>query len=531
MTDAALTIGRLRLDCRVPGDAETADRALGRIRDAVDALLADARAPWLDRLLGEGDDVVFLDRLVVPLDVNAGWDRDRIATAFARALAAGLRGALAGRGAGAGRLRFADRADLLARFLADVATGAPWPPHWRREFAGLAVLPPSAVIRTLLLDGDDGLEALARLTTAGAARVIAALNAADAARVVAGLAARPGGDLREALMVCWRVLQAHGLAGVALDAHGMLRMVLAARADGHRALGGALVLAARALAALPPAIARTGVTAETLIVRVRVHGAEGLLDAAGAAADLAPLAGASADWLAGVVAETVVGKAAGVSGAAMERRHTRFGGALLLLATLARLDLRPLDALPALGAASGRDLVALVVIARALGPGARAVFDDPVLRDVLGLPPRLAVEECPAWARAAGAGGACTLASALGRDTPAGTVKPGDTVITRPSAPALGRLPLGHRALDRALGEAARGLLERFSASLPGFAQSSAAHVRANFLDLTAAVEREGERVVVRLGRPPLDLILRLSGLKRREFAWGGTRVALFDAE
>lgn len=87
------------------------------------------------------------------------------------------------------------------------------------------------------------------------------------------------------------------------------------------------------------------------------------------------------------------------------------------------------------------------------------------------------------------------------------------------------------RPLDLALSVAAQGLLRAFSWRLPGFAASSLPYLYRNFLDFPGSVEEEPERRVVRLGRPPLHLVLNLTGMIRGSYSvsWLDARpLALF---
>jgi hypothetical protein len=70
-------------------------------------------------------------------------------------------------------------------------------------------------------------------------------------------------------------------------------------------------------------------------------------------------------------------------------------------------------------------------------------------------------------------------------------------------------------AVDNALNLAAQRLLRAFAWRLPGFAESSLSYLSANFLSFSASVEDEASRRVVYLGRPPLHLILGLTGMSR----------------
>ncbi|HEX2093054.1 MAG TPA: hypothetical protein VHG28_11655, partial [Longimicrobiaceae bacterium] len=88
------------------------------------------------------------------------------------------------------------------------------------------------------------------------------------------------------------------------------------------------------------------------------------------------------------------------------------------------------------------------------------------------------------------------------------------------AAPALG-LP---RVADLALSVVAQGVLRAFAARLPGFHASGLPYLFASFLDVAATVEVEPERWVVRLGRPPLQFVLALSGAARGEHRPGWMR-------
>jgi hypothetical protein len=153
---------------------------------------------------------------------------------------------------------------------------------------------------------------------------------------------------------------------------------------------------------------------------------------------------------------------------------------------------------------------------------------------------RLGDETLAALVRVADGGGVLVADEALGsqlpRDAFAGVLHPADADLDAvPAREALfeaqGRVeedlallaaPARHRLagrLRRAVAVAAQGLLRDFAWRLPGFAFGHVAHLRANFLALDAEIEDAPQRRVVRLGRPPLDLVLAMTGAKRREYA------------
>jgi hypothetical protein len=90
------------------------------------------------------------------------------------------------------------------------------------------------------------------------------------------------------------------------------------------------------------------------------------------------------------------------------------------------------------------------------------------------------------------------------------------------------------RHLDLALSLAARGVLGSFAWRLPGFAWSSADFLYTNFLDVTATVESEAVHWLVRLTRPPLHIVLAMTGAAHDTYrvSWlGGRRVQLTTSE
>jgi hypothetical protein len=73
------------------------------------------------------------------------------------------------------------------------------------------------------------------------------------------------------------------------------------------------------------------------------------------------------------------------------------------------------------------------------------------------------------------------------------------------------------RDVELALSVAAQRMLRAFAERLPGFHASSLPYLFASFLDVTAQVDAEPARWVVRLSRPPLQFVLGLSGVARGE--------------
>lgn len=73
-------------------------------------------------------------------------------------------------------------------------------------------------------------------------------------------------------------------------------------------------------------------------------------------------------------------------------------------------------------------------------------------------------------------------------------------------------------AFDLTCSIAAQGLMRNLAWRLPGFSRSGLPYLYRNFLDFPGNIEAEPERYVVRLGRPPLNIILAVTGLLRATY-------------
>lgn len=90
------------------------------------------------------------------------------------------------------------------------------------------------------------------------------------------------------------------------------------------------------------------------------------------------------------------------------------------------------------------------------------------------------------------------------------------------------------RRVDRVLSVAAQNMMRDFAGRLAGFAYSSLPYLFQNFLAFTGSIEEETERQIVRLGSPPLALILNMSGMNSSVYSvdWLDERpFALFSQE
>lgn len=490
MSDPVLEIDRIPLTIVAASSAERAERISRRARDALASSLSAALATACERDL-EDEGYVFIDRLEVECAVATHWSDDSIASAFSAQVARALQ---LDRSLGRG-VSFRDRAEYLAAFLIATVEGHASGRWWFSELAGLAPLPPSAAIRTLVNDeGTTGWEALARLTPNALSRVVSYLEEADAERIVAAVTgAAPAsmeiGDLITSLTAV-REIQADRRA-----ARLVLALATLAR-QGSTIVSAPTVATVRGVLTILDAVGSG---------RLDIDGAAGPADlrAWGMAAGLdeASLRGAlslDAPALVEFLAAQVPRSDDLDTGPGQRFVHTRYGGGLILAAVLDRMGWWPAWRAVLDGAAAGdADLHAawlgLAITARALAPDdVAAVEDDAGLRIAFGIPAdhdsrRRSTAVTRAMAAALGTGYRVAGAGAVG-------------------------VRLEHRLRARAA-----DLLRELGRRVPGLDGSSPAYLRRECLALTARVRADGGLALV--GRPPLDVLLRFSGLKRTTVA------------
>ena len=205
----ALAIERLAVDCHMP-QAVADDSAEPTMCSIESCHRQPGNCPSIcSRALAsehESETIAFIDTLRFDVTINAEWPRDEIA----RAIAVQLLRRLWRRLDEPGTIRFKDRAEMLARFVLDLAQGAAFTQNWHRRFAGLRLLSTSAIIRTLIVDEPlvAGI-ALARLLPADLHTVTTLLTEVDAERAVAAIVGPAGGRNRS-----HRCRKCHRFAGL-----------------------------------------------------------------------------------------------------------------------------------------------------------------------------------------------------------------------------------------------------------------------------------------------------------------------------
>lgn len=460
-----LSIGKLHAPCFVTGSSEAArtaaDRAVRALRDHFPQTARQAFAPWLDR----ADDSIWIVRSIeLAILTAADAPADALAASTVTALGHALGDALVGDGDGLNTIRFENRAAYLARFVTDAAWGDAWSRWYYAPFHGLKLLPASCAIRTALIeDPVIGRQALERLDAGAFARVASAFTPQDEALVLSSLAGIARENAEVAFSRAWgeykRQLET-------TPSPSLFETFVRAPAEG----AGATFL--RALRHIRDA------------VEVLRHAASP--DAA--FASLAARTEIPREILRDILAQVTSPRREPATGTSAT---TPFAGLLLLL--------RELDNLPPLPRGPPLATKWLTLAMCAGRDRAEAVLYDEALRNLFGIP-SVSLAEIARYLRATRPGADAYDAIASRRD---GRWLSFDR--------RLGISP----AWSASFALAAHRALRRFARRLPGFAGASAQYLWANFLASDALLEYEDHRVIVRYGRPPLHLMLTLTGMTR----------------
>jgi hypothetical protein len=475
--------------------------------DAVAArLLPDAIARALNAAAAARDDrsIWIFRRLAIDVDLNPDRDDDSLAGLWANRLVNAVTGRIDDP-ASDDVVHFKNQADLLRSYIADAAAGRPrkW---YHNRFEGMDHLSTTARIRTALcLHTETGLDTLLRATPADLRAIVGALSENDARRILdtLSLALPDSPEPFQALLDAWR-----DLGSPAPDGAGEFRWVL------H------MTVASRCRISCARPIAR--------LIRVLRE-----LDSATCGHVLHSLANNSGSEVRDrmtledfVIIEPLLGTPSSLIEPFLdtrpqpsdmpERRYTPFGAVFFFLPLLEALPVRD-------------QLLRFWILLKVLGsPRAIRVFEDPVIRSLFNVDPALSPESFRRWQsshriRSLRRLRRTCLTSELMRDN-SNHRGPGDRAYLR-----LPRLLSSNR--DEWLEDPALLIARSLAWRLPGFSTSGLPHLYENFLDFPASIEEHENRRVVRLGAPPLQVILNMTGICRWQYtiSWlGPKRIELY---
>jgi hypothetical protein len=485
MINSRLQIRRVHAQYLLPSDHPAPARVKDYLDEEIKRRLSHALCAAFSSWFSETDSSLwFVRRLEIDLSVNTSGDGEQVARTLSTQLGRAL-GYTLQEGLDTGHVvRFPNPAAYLARFLSDLAAGDAWGRWYYESFFGLRLLPTSAALRTAICDqAEKGRAALLQLPGEELKSVLRALSRQDA-RVVLDSLTRGNGDdgTFDRHQLAWsisRLVDADSLSP--LDEWGRALYVYldAARQEG-----------------------RSGVAAtDALLELLRCSSAQ-LRD----------------------VAETIHhlhGALARAERAEPLRRYTECGGAFLLLPLLDELPLvAALRDWPPVDEAAAISLVRFLILIKCGGHrGAERRLGDPVIRDLLLIPPGVSVGALNDWQARVGAEHIEQFLGVLAdwqrRQERAVDQPPHEDDLAHLALPECLKFSA---SLDLALSAAAQHVLRAFACRLPGFTASRLPYLASNFLEFAASIEDEPARRVVRVGSPPLRLVLSMTGMMRQTY-------------
>ncbi|MFW2438533.1 MAG: hypothetical protein ACN4GR_04095 [Arenicellales bacterium] len=467
---------------------------------------------------------------------------------------------------------FDQPSDLLAAFLIDLTKGQAWNSWIYRSFDGLKMLPLSTALRTALLDDSEaGLTVLLGMKKHEQLMIIRSLSEGESNRVLSTLARSDGDTELDPDIIARHLLTSIQPWSITLHGQGALSLWLFLQANSNlRMVCRTQELLIREMVRFKDKLNNNGLLGKTFskddssIHKKYIHETEVI------ACISPPLRKQIINLLLqGQDNEdrAEIHRATGNDG---EVKFTLNGGAIMLLRFVAELPIADLPGVDADDAACLR----LMILAKAIG-GDRftQLFNDPVLRDLLEVPPAMTVTEAIYWAvskqlstwqkwmsiiggwrrgqwnakedvqvlcnrygihrlvteKVKGAWlyavSVKNLSEMNQKVSPLSVLSllPENRILRRSLADySYLRVPLiaeKNENVDLALSVMAQGVLRDFSFCLSGFADSSLSFLYDNFLSFSARMEKVEQGYHVHLGRPSLNVILNMTSLQREQFS------------
>ncbi len=395
---SSISIDRVRVDYTVPRDHP----APHRLREYFDRTLEKSTPVALEKMLTtwfdlHKDDVWLIQTLKCKMDLDADHERGVIARQWGEQIARELVHTIETPDTSDGVLHFPSWGAYLSRFLLDLTNGRAWGQWYYREFIGLKLLPISAAIRTAILDDPQtGLNALLELKSGERAQVIGKLTANDARRILKTLAGLESADDAEPNNLFAEVLTA------AQEYSGCESFQ--ANTPWQSALGFYLHVITKDLRYGGNALYKTALAVTTLDLNLNAP----LLNAIdnGSLTDIYRLVGATNGerilpllqrsseerrTLVNILESKQNSVPSHFPTATDEPCHTDFGGLFLLFPFLDALNLDDaVEAWPDLDGVDKANLLRFLISAKCRGSAqATALFRDPLMRNLMGLPPQL----------------------------------------------------------------------------------------------------------------------------------------------
>ncbi len=564
MSTSVLRIHRWHNDFLVPHNSPQPERMRSDLDDITDELLGQLTTgltPWFSTRARE---VVLVKSLVFDCQLDLSQKPELLVERWAYQFTKVLVNAV--ESGGDGVLRFASPAAYRAQFIADLTSGHSGSAWYYLPFGGLSALPPASAIRTVLVeDCDLGREVLSTLSKEVWNRLGTVLTRIEALRILEDLSAGGRADSAEpdTLAALYQEHSPHlRTMPWFVSALYLFSAALRAGLDPTSDLARWIKLAAK----LPALAIRSDARALVIALRQGNIGALVAADSERDAESWAALA-TQPQWRSTLAellrVETSRTSDTGVHNGT-EAVRTAFGGLVLLLPELDKLLDDVLSGVfPHTERAPARGLTAWLVMARCAGYSRTAQFlHEAFWRDVFGIATDIDLAAISGWlatgdpptvsahlaerARSHARGspimaplrtGGRTLsaivdqASGLWCDELRNSRQPG--CVASPSWRAC--LAAARRARNdwqylamqwdlpepwqRLFTHMAQIMMRRFAYRVPGFAGTSLPYLYHNLLEGFATLESTG---YLRLSRPPLHVLLNLTGIGRGTVRWTG---------
>ncbi len=407
-------------------------------------------------------------------------------------------------------MHFPSEADLLRAYVQDAA-GRRQEKWYYGRFDGLKLLSATAQIRTAICRvASDGLEALAGMSANQLHKVMAALSENDARRIWDALSdLMPSAGAIETLIELKEIWNSEGrfLPDGAGEFRWALHLAVASsrgRSVEARRWPRLATSAGRLLRIFQSMSRADRALILDRLARNRTAELASVLNSSDIDA-IQPLAGVPQELLESFFEQQPMAREV------PERRYTPLGGVFLLLPFL--------DALPIPSTIHDANLFRFWILLKCFGTDrALRLFEDPLIRELLKIDPQLSCDSFCRWQaglriRTLRISRRLHLLCDLMRDNSRHRT-PADIRYLRLPRP----LAVSPRR-DGWLDDSSLLILRSLAWRLPGFSTASLAHLFTNFLDLPASVEEHQDRRVVRLGSPPLQVLLNMTGICRWQYS------------
>lgn len=475
----SLSVRRMSVTLNAPQGA--AERQARAAMDALPRTAPDALSRHLGPLCPPEDPrVVIIPRLRFAIDLDCDVTPATIADRIAQAVEAGVAQVLSD---GDGAVTYADEAALLADWLAARLAGRVAHHGRYRRFRGLEHLPPGQALQTFLSRAPEtAWSRLVAVPESTLTRLWPVLDAADAERIMALAATLPDGapqaDDWAVLAKALTRTQALPPATAAMSA-SVRTMATLGRCEAW--IAAAALLAAQTLAQPASKTTQQRSTSQPHNVAARN------------AARRSKTAPDLPNDLARALTEQATASAQRIA-PEMSVIGTPFAGYAIFLAFPAFTALAHATLPPPARNVHAQNALALCLLDTLAGADALRLIDDPGWRTLLGVPEHLRNVDLDRWADA-------------------------QTDLWRALIPSSQKTR--HAVSDT--------LLHSLAQRLPGFGKASAAFLRANALNAGGTIDPGAEPVRITITRPPLDIVLAMSGLADREVLLPDGRVAVME--